>query len=340
MSDQTEANYAQALRLLEFGHPVYCNTLQAPDRCPEGLTVFNDVDCCARAYWQNHPLDPKERSVVLIGDGQYARQILSRGLQVNVFDDRQQVIYHLFGDWSDYRRNHHQLGATLAIDRIEPGMDSLMFHEENWNADGQLLLDAHRIILCGEDDGENLGILRNLRRYFPVGGKVHLRFAFEVPEETVFGTYQQTCKEELILKSALTSTAKRMHEIYRSGADYPVPGWEELSEFLRQSNISAADHLATKVHILLEDPSVTTVTPEHCAHAYARYLCQKEEKADFFRAVEHLRWMRFHSLYNWRYGPVRDNAARIHPMMLPYDRLAPEEQRKDDYAWELLGEMK
>jgi hypothetical protein len=46
--------------------------------------------------------------------------------------------------------------------------------------------------------------------------------------------------------------------------------------------------------------------------------------------------MRFHSLYNWRYGPVRDNAARIHPQMLPYEELEPAQQEKDAYAWQLL----
>ena len=46
--------------------------------------------------------------------------------------------------------------------------------------------------------------------------------------------------------------------------------------------------------------------------------------------------MRFHSMYNWRYSPVRNNAAREHPLMLPYEQLVPSDQAKDDYAWELL----
>ena len=340
MRSQPDANYTQALKLLEFGHPVYCNSRLVPDRSPKGLTLFHDVDCCARSYWQEHPLKRGERSIVLIGDGQYARQILFRGLQSNVLDEKQQVIYHLFGDWGEFRRNHHQLGATMAIDRIEPERDSLLFHGESWNAEEALILQADRILICGDDAGENLGILGNLRQYFPVRGWVHTRAAAQLPEETVFGTYEQTCTAEFILKSKLSSLAEAMHNIYHSGADYPVPSWEELSEFTRQSNISAADHLAAKVRILLEDDSITALTPEHCSRAYEQYKRQRKEKADYFRGVEHLRWMRFHSLYNWRYGPVRDNGARIHPMMLPYDQLAPEEQRKDDYAWELLGEIK
>ena len=46
--------------------------------------------------------------------------------------------------------------------------------------------------------------------------------------------------------------------------------------------------------------------------------------------------MRFHYMNNWRYAPVRDNAARRHPLLTPYDRLSEEDRRKDDYGWELL----
>lgn len=49
--------------------------------------------------------------------------------------------------------------------------------------------------------------------------------------------------------------------------------------------------------------------------------------------------MRFHSMYNWRYGPVWNNTARLHPLMLPYEQLAQPEQAKDDYAWEVLGTL-
>ena len=55
--------------------------------------------------------------------------------------------------------------------------------------------------------------------------------------------------------------------------------------------------------------------------------------------MEHLRWMRFLSLNNWRWGPERNNALRIHPMLVPFEDLSQEEQAKDDYAWLLLAEI-
>ena len=49
--------------------------------------------------------------------------------------------------------------------------------------------------------------------------------------------------------------------------------------------------------------------------------------------------MRFHQLYNWTYAPQRDNAMRRHHLILPYEELSETEQRKDAYAWEMLGRL-
>ena len=55
--------------------------------------------------------------------------------------------------------------------------------------------------------------------------------------------------------------------------------------------------------------------------------------------MEHRRWLRFYQMYNWRYSPTRDNPMRLHPMMLPYEDLSESEQKKDAYAWELIGSL-
>lgn len=127
-----------------------------------------------------------------------------------------------------------------------------------------------------------------------------------------------------------------MHEIYRASGG-SAPAWEQLSEFTRQSNISVADHLLTKIRLLLEDDGITQITADHCQKAYHRFLSVRQARGEEFRQIEHLRWMRFHSLYNWHGGHRRDNENRIHPMMVPYGELSPADRQKDDYAWELLG---
>ena len=73
--------------------------------------------------------------------------------------------------------------------------------------------------------------------------------------------------------------------------------------------------------------------------AYEKYIATKDEKADFYRHLEHDRWMRFHALYNWTYSPARDNSRRQHPSMVPFEKLAPATQQKDDYSWQLLQQL-
>lgn len=48
--------------------------------------------------------------------------------------------------------------------------------------------------------------------------------------------------------------------------------------------------------------------------------------------------MRFYALHNWRLGE-RDDVLRRHPAMRPFRELSRGEQAKDDYAWELLGDL-
>lgn len=337
MDDASGANYAPALAALELGFPVYCRTEQSPDRCPENLTLFNRYDICAQDYWCSLPIEKQEKTVLLVGSGKYARRLLEQGLLVNVFGKDRRVCYHVFGDWELFRLNHPQLGLTVSIDEYKEVTDCLFFHNGPWNSDAQLLCSADRIILCDDDEGENLAVLRRLRRYFPVKGRLHIRAAAPIPGETVFGTIQNCYTADLVLRSGRTAAARTMHRIYSSDPNWVAPKWEELSDFTRLSNICAADHLLTKIRLLLDDDNITGITDDNCTAAYLRYSQTRDQYADEYRSIEHLRWMRFHSMYNWSYAPVRNNAARQHHLMLPYEELPPEEQRKDDFAWELLG---
>lgn len=153
----------------------------------------------------------------------------------------------------------------------------------------------------------------------------------------MFGADEQIYTAENVMASRLTQTARHMHRIYREGSSRPVPGWEELSEFARQSNLAAADHLPVKLRTLLEDETITDISAANCREAYRRFM--ELPQRDWCRRMEHQRWMRFHSLYNWRYGDARDDGARLHPMMCPFDALSETEQAKDDYAWQLLEPM-
>ena len=49
--------------------------------------------------------------------------------------------------------------------------------------------------------------------------------------------------------------------------------------------------------------------------------------------TEHVRWMRYHIMNNWRYAPVRSNEKKQHPLLVPFQQLDLENQLKDEAAW-------
>ena len=145
---------------------------------------------------------------------------------------------------------------------------------------------------------------------------------------------------ENVMQEHLSRNAILMNDIYRASTGGTAPGWAELTAFLKQSNIASADHLAVKIRILLGEeacPGTAPLTAALCRKAMTAYEARKEKDADLFRQIEHERWMRFYSMYNWAYGTKKDNKNRLHPDYRPYNELTLSEQAKDDYAWELIG---
>jgi hypothetical protein len=100
-----------------------------------------------------------------------------------------------------------------------------------------------------------------------------------------------------------------------------------------------------KVRILLASSDIEygsgTVLPSEDTLRRAAGVYRKldEEALDRCRRIEHERWMRFHLMNNWQYDPVRDNARRLHHLLLPYDELSRTDQLKDNYAWELIEKL-
>ena len=96
-----------------------------------------------------------------------------------------------------------------------------------------------------------------------------------------------------------------------------------------------------KTRILLEDETITELTASVLKNAYGRYCQAKYSEAarEMYRKIDHMRWLRFYIFYNWSYGPVRNDAARQHPMLCQYEELSPEQRKERDAAWELMGNI-
>lgn len=337
MGEDGWENFREAAAVSGRFERVICRTSLKEDPSLPNVSCVDPAEILALLYWRRFPLRFDEKNVVIVGRGTLGRKLLERGLLTNVFSPDQHVAYRIFADGTEFCRDHAALSQFVRFG--EPGYrgDSVTFLEGGWKSAPEILAKADRIILCEDREEENAAVLSDMRTYFPVETKIHVYSSVKgLYGAENFGALQEVFTSDLILKRELLSTAKRMHEIYREGSGGTAPGWEGLTDFMKQSNLAAASHLQTKVRILLEDQDLNLLTKEKCREAFEVYRRTREEKAELYRWIEHERWLRFYTMHNWTYDPVRNDALHRHNLILPYEELSPEQQRKDDYAWELL----
>ena len=198
---------------------------------------------------------------------------------------------------------------------------------------------ADRIIICGDDEEAGWDDLWQIQRYYEHHGKIYLRSNRAVQGVEYFGTNEQIFTVNQIVRTRLNDAARTMNDLYRRSVEDSLD-WEELDDRLRQSKIAVADHLFMKMRVLL-DETVLALDKGTCIAAYESLLeaQKKPDEVEKLRRIEHARWMRFYSYYNWSYGPVHDEKLRTDPKLRDYDKLNEEERAYYDRAWELLAEI-
>ena len=130
--------------------------------------------------------------------------------------------------------------------------------------------------------------------------------------------------------------AQAIHEHYRdtteaqgrdpasSPAGQP---WRALAGSYRDANRHQADHLWIK--LALTD---CQAVPVEQVESFAFTPLEVERLA----IVEHRRWAADRWLAGWTYAPVRDNDAKHHPQLVPFDQLSAPMQDLDRFAVRLL----
>lgn len=228
--------------------------------------------------------------IVIIGFGHYGRCILERAILTNIISVKQHVAYHIFGDAKAFLAMHAHLSEMFSVGNESGTTDSLIFHDEFWEADHAILSRADRIIICTDDEPEGWNIFWRLHKYYNLRGHIDLHSNRKALGVSYFGT----------------------------------------------------NDILMKIRILLKDETITEFTADTTEKAYQKYCETKSTESiqDWYRRLDHMRWLRFYTFYNWSFGPVRDDAARQHPMLCPYDRLTPEQKKERDASWELLGQIR
>lgn len=325
--------------LAQIHKSVYCSAFTMEYG---GVNCFRPDEGCARQFWRDHPLQLWEESIVFIGDQRWMPLLLEQALLVNVYSLDQKLQYHVYGDNGVFSRTHYRMNSFCTDTDPTPGVDAVCFHDGF--PEPEILLRAHRIILCRDTDSENLEILSQLRKYYALSADIYVHLNRSIPLKldiriVPFGMAQQLYTPENVIHDKLNETAMTIHALYCAQNPQYAQPWDTLHMHAKASNIAAADHLLTKLQILLNDRSITEITPEICAQAAQAYQRQLPDRRDFFQRLEHMRWCRFHYLRNWSYAPEKNSEKRLHPLLVDFDALSLEDQSKDDNPWEVIGQL-
>ena len=318
---------------------VYVRTSRGPSNKLENIHYFHAYDCCAREYWRTHPLVKDERSIVIVGFGNYGKSLLERAILTNIVSQNDHIIYHVFGDASEFLMIHNKLKDVLSINSISEYNDSIIFYEDQWEAHRDVIADASRIILCNDDEECVWEDYWRMNQFYMTSGRIDVRSNRPRNGFSVFGNYDAIFSVRQVIRANLNYAAYAMNELYIQGHPGNAAGWDELSDELQRSKIAVADHLNAKVRILLDDETLTDINAAEVTKAAEEYqrLKQDPEMLEKFRRIEHKRWRRYYAYNNWSYAENWDAKRRLHPMMVPYDKLTGEQKSSHDAAWELIG---
>ena len=124
-------------------------------------------------------------------------------------------------------------------------------------------------------------------------------------------------------EETLERLARTIHENYLADQAKSGPSWDDLSGDMREANRAQARTIATKLATI-----GATIQPGPGPTAFA--FTQPE--LDRLAKDEHRRWMKQRRSAGWTYNAVRNDAAKQHPMLVPWDRLPESERIKDRNA--------
>ncbi len=125
------------------------------------------------------------------------------------------------------------------------------------------------------------------------------------------------------------TVAFAIHEAWRQlGLSEARPAsdpFDQLSEFLKESNRAAADRMIRALAFVGMTLQPGTNTDAERVNIRRKLEYNLELLAEF----EHDGWMEWHLDQGWQQGPQKDPATKTHPCLKPYVSLSDEERNKD-----------
>lgn len=158
----------------------------------------------------------------------------------------------------------------------------------------------------------------------------------------VFGVLGRTLQPGMLFEGLGETLARAMHASYvraglaRGDATSPsLKAWDQIDGDARRANRDFAaaipEKLAALGCVVVPSPLADPERP--------RRVGDLDGEIERLARSEHERWMRDSLAAGWRYGERRDDAAHLHPSLVPYDELSEDEREKDRAAVRDLPRM-
>ena len=278
----------------------------------ENVQIFTAAKHCATSYWIDNPIKSTRGKIAIIGFGAVGQAVLEAGLLLNIRSAQQQIEYHVWGSFEQYKGLHPHLTNEGGV--VQGGTkDRIKYHDEHWKCGLIHEEDVSRVIFCGTP-AENLQSLscalellcfEKMHIYMDCNNRIQ---SFDrVGNIVSFGMTETLYTEKNVFYDALMDDAKELHGRYlRTNANANNVPWADLSTFHKRSNIAAANYKHVLKELKESDPHM---------------------EWDKLAELEHIRWCRFHYMHNYQYGE-RDVIKRMHPKLVAYSKLPEDDKEK------------
>lgn len=143
------------------------------------------------------------------------------------------------------------------------------------------------------------------------------------PRLHAFGMWEDIFTWDILLHESEDQLARALHEDYQKHhRDQGHKEWESLDDEFRESNRHAADHIPVKLRALGYHDAPLQPGKQ-------RIEKFTDDEIPLLAKMEHARWCAERWLADWEYGPETIREKKINKNLLPWDKLSPEEQKKD-----------
>ncbi len=240
---------------------------------------------------------------------------------------------------SEYKMEFHEAeaGCSYFFDLVKEKMDTLDYIVITLGDDTlniQTAIDIREVLVKNS--------VKRMKIIAQVKNNEHFRHLFDITEGisiNVFGRVHDIFTEDIVVRGKLEAMAVRIHDYYNTmKPPEKQRGWEQLTRMEQASNVSAADHIYTKL-------TMTKLRPADIRQLESQVTYESmlgEERIENLARGEHLHWnaMLFsHGWARWNLSDIpagsksnKDNIRKLHACLVDWDELAAVEERfREDY---------